>query len=344
MVKYTTGNLFESNAECLVNTVNCEGYMGKGIAYQFKLRYPQNNKDYIRACKSGELHIGTIHSFTEDGKLIVNFPTKNKWREKSRMYYIEEGLELLVKLIQEKSISSIAIPPLGCGNGGLDWNEVKQVIDKKLTKVENMCDIIVFEPSISSYKTVVKEAPQVTVSGLVLLQIRMKLEKFDALRLQKTGYFVNYFLEDEYFKFDKWNYGPYSHSIDIIAKNIREYQQFYNFSNSKDTYDQVYKVICSKKTENKLIKLLPAVEQATSYVNKVKTNKKLEGIATVLFLVQTNKDVDEKKIVELFKKWSDDKAKRFTKQYILDCINYLEDTGIILKNLCGVYELGNLKW
>lgn len=96
MIQYVTGNIFESKAECLVNTVNCEGYMGKGIAYQFKMRYPQNNKDYVRACKSGELRIGTIHFFFEEGIWIINFPTKDKWREKSRISYVEIGLDRLV--------------------------------------------------------------------------------------------------------------------------------------------------------------------------------------------------------------------------------------------------------
>ena len=343
MIKYVTGNIFESKAECLVNTVNCEGYMGKGIAYQFKLRYPENNKDYVRACKSGELHIGTIHYYMEDGIWIVNFPTKDKWREKSRMFFVEVGLDRLVEFINDRGPASIAIPPLGCGNGGLDWNEVRKLIDSKLDSVKENCQIFVYEPSMT-YKAIAKEAPQLNVSSLVLLQIRMGLEKFGAIRLQKTGFFVNYYLDEEYFKFDKWNYGPYSHSIDIVARGIREYQQFYGLENSKDTYEQAYRVICSKKAEDKLEKILPAVTKATEYVNKIGTDKKLEGIATVLYLIENNDNVDDEKIIELFKKWSDDKAKRFSKSYILECINYLEDTNIIIKNLCGIYELAKYAW
>lgn len=338
MIKYVTGNIFESNAQCLVNTVNCEGYMGKGIAYQFKLRYPENNRDYVKACKSGELHIGTIHHYYEDGVLIVNFPTKDKWREKSQMYYVEVGLDRLVDLIISENIKSIAIPPLGCGNGGLDWNDVKEIIENKLFKLKDQVDIVVYEPSIS-YKATPKEAPSITVAGLVLLQIKLHLQKFGFLRLQKTGYFVNYFLGEEYFKFDKFHYGPYSHSIDIVARNIREYQQYYGIDNSSDTYDQVYKVICSKKTEDKLNKILPAVEKASEYVNAIETDKKLEGVATVLYIVQKhNAEYDLNAIVEQFKNWSEDKEKRFSEEEIIDCINYLEDTSIIYKNICGFYE------
>lgn len=342
MIKYVTGNIFESKAQCLVNTVNCEGYMGKGIAYQFKLRYPENNKDYMRACKSGELHIGTIHFFIEDGIWIVNFPTKDKWREKSHISYVEVGLDRLVEFIHDKRPTSVAIPPLGCGNGGLEWNEVKGIIDNKLSSVKEICDITVFEPS-ASYRVMPREAPQVSVSGLVLLQIRMQLQKFDKLRLQKASFMLNYYLGEEYFKFDKWNYGPYSHSLDIVAGGLGEYQKYYNLTNSEDTYKQLYNVICSKKTENKMSKFLPAIKKATKYVNEIDTNKKLEGVTTVLFLVKQNdKILDADAIVVKFKTWSEGKAQRFSEDYIRKCIDYLEETGILFKNICGLYEISDM--
>jgi hypothetical protein len=339
MIKYVTGNIFESNAKCLVNTVNCEGYMGKGIAYQFKQRFPENNRDYVKACKSGKLHIGTIHYCYEDGVLIVNFPTKDKWRENSQMYFIEVGLDRLVELIINEKIESIAIPPLGCCNGGLEWNNVKKVIVSKLTLVENSCEIMIYEPSVS-YKALPKEAPQVNVSALILLQIRLKLEKFGSLRLQKAGYFVNYYLGEEYFKFDKWKYGPYSHAIDIVAKNIKEYQQYYNLGNSKDTYEHIYKVICCKKVDEKIEKIIPAIDNATMYVNAIDTDKKLEGVATVLFIIQHNNNcLHIEDVIDEFKNWSEDKAKRFSENYILECIQHLEDTRIIVKNICGLYQI-----
>lgn len=136
MVEFVTGNIFDSGADCLINTVNCEGYMGKGIAYQFKMRFPENNIDYVKACKSGKLRIGTIHYYKEDGIWIVNFPTKDKWREKSKIDYIEKGLDMLVGFITEYKPKVIAIPPLGCGNGGLDWNIVKKIIIDKLQSVQ----------------------------------------------------------------------------------------------------------------------------------------------------------------------------------------------------------------
>ena len=343
MIKFVTGNIFESGADCLVNTVNCEGFMGKGIAYQFKMRFPQNNIDYVKACKSGKLHIGTIHYYKEDGIWIVNFPTKDKWREKSKIDYIEKGLDELIKFILEYRPNIIAVPPLGCGNGGLDWNIVKNIIHEKLNGMEMEYDFLIYEPSVS-YVTVPKKAPDISVSGLALLQIRLHLKKFNALRLQKAGYFTNYFLCENYFKFDKWKYGPYSHSIDIVAKSINEYQKFYGLTNSKDTYEQIYKVICSRKTEDKLKKLLPAIKKSTEYINQITTDKKVEGIATVLYIIETNYQISTDDIIKNFREWSEDKANRFSRKYICECIDYLEQTNIVIKDIFGNYEIARGIW
>ena len=312
--------------------------MGKGIAYQFKLRYPENNKEYVRACKSGDLYIGAIHSCYENGKLVVNFPTKNKWREKSQISYIQIGLDLLVMLIREKMINSIAIPPLGCGNGGLNWQEVKLVIEEKLSAIAEDCDIVVFEPTIS-YKTVANKVPKLSVSSLALLQIKMHLNDWSFLRMQKTAIFVNYYLKEEYFKFNKHKNGLYSRSIDEVANGIKEYQCYYSLKNTEDTYQQAYKVIVSKKTEDKLKKLIPAIEKASAYVNLIKDNHDLEVVSTVLYLIQYNIEMDEAKILELFTRWPEEQAKRFSKQQILSSLDYLVETRILDKNLCGFYEL-----
>ena len=201
-----------------------------------------------------------------------------------------------------------------------------------------MDDFIIFEPS-TSYKVIPKKPSQISVSGLVLLDIRLNLKKFNRIRLQKAGYFVNLFLEEEYFKFDKWKYGPYSHSIDIVARNIKEYQDYYGIDNSRMTFEQIYQVICSEKVDNKFNKLHIAVKKSTEYINVIQTDKKLEGIATVLYLVQDGMPKNREQLIESFKSWSEDKANRFSDKYISECINYLEDTSIILPDICGNYEL-----
>jgi O-acetyl-ADP-ribose deacetylase (regulator of RNase III) len=140
MIKFLKGDLLKSDAEALVNAVNTVGVMGKGIALQFKNQYPENYKVYKAACNKGELKIGTI-LIVKDGdlfnqKFIVNFPTKQHWRSPSEISYIQDGLIALKKAIQEYDIQSIAIPPLGCGLGGLDWNVVKPMIIEVLQDLD----------------------------------------------------------------------------------------------------------------------------------------------------------------------------------------------------------------
>ena len=168
MIEYTKGNMFDCDADCLVNTVNCEGFMGKGIAYQFKMRFPENNKSYIKACRSGDLTVGKLHYYFEEGITIINFPTKNKWRENSKIEYIEKGLNSFVELLPKLVVKRIAFPPLGCGNGGLIWTDVRGIIENKISDLSDKYDFLIFEPS-SSYTAIPKKPPQISLSGLVLL-------------------------------------------------------------------------------------------------------------------------------------------------------------------------------
>lgn len=189
LIKYTTGDMFQSGAECLVNTVNCEGYMGKGIAYQFKLKFPENNKAYIKACKDKTLHVGTIHTFVENGITIVNFPTKDKWRENSKISYIETALDVLVERLPKLNVKSVAIPPLGCGNGGLDWQTVKELIQKKLKPIADDFTVLIYEPQ-RNYVQKAATAPKLTAASLVLMKLKMGLKRCTKLRLQKAAYFM----------------------------------------------------------------------------------------------------------------------------------------------------------
>lgn len=149
MIRWTTGNLFEANTEAIVNAVNCVGVMGRGIALQFKRTYPDNFAAYSAACKKEEVKPGRMFVF-ETGqanhpKWIINFPTKRHWRSKSRIEDIELGLTALAKDIEELGIQSIAIPPLGCGLGGLDWLDVRAFIEQELSALEDV-EVVVFEP------------------------------------------------------------------------------------------------------------------------------------------------------------------------------------------------------
>jgi O-acetyl-ADP-ribose deacetylase (regulator of RNase III) len=136
MIEYVRGNLLDADVQALVNAVNTVGVMGKGIALQFKERFPHNFMHYADACKKGAMRPGkmlvTWDSGVDGEKIVVNFPTKTHFRRKSEYDYIEEGLKDLVRVIHAWGIQSIALPALGCGNGGLQWEKVRPMIEQYL--------------------------------------------------------------------------------------------------------------------------------------------------------------------------------------------------------------------
>jgi O-acetyl-ADP-ribose deacetylase (regulator of RNase III) len=149
VIEYTTGNLLNSGAEALVNAVNCVGVAGRGIALQFRHAWPENFRAYAAACRRGQVRPGMLFVF-ETGRAspryIVNFPTKRHWRDRSRIEDIEAGLQALAAEIRRRGIRSIAIPPLGCGLGGLAWSEVRPRIERALGGIAGV-RILVFEPA-----------------------------------------------------------------------------------------------------------------------------------------------------------------------------------------------------
>ena len=161
MIHYTNGNILDSEAQALVNTVNTVGVMGKGIALQFRNQFPCNYHIYRRACQNGEIAIGRLLVTEEESlltgrKLIINFPTKTHWRLPSRYDYIRRGLIDLTRIIEERDIQSIAVPPLGAGNGGLNRHRVKEMTEEALRCSE--CDVYIFEPDAAPEASLIRDA------------------------------------------------------------------------------------------------------------------------------------------------------------------------------------------
>lgn len=158
-MKFVQGNLLDADVEAVVNTVNTVGVMGKGIALMFKERFPQNFQKYALASKVGEVQTGRMfvtENLSLDGpRWIINFPTKKHWRHPTRLEWVDQGLRDLRRVIVEKNIRSIAIPPLGCGNGGLDWQDVRPLIETQLAALQDV-EIVVFEPT-DKYQNIAKK-------------------------------------------------------------------------------------------------------------------------------------------------------------------------------------------
>lgn len=153
MIDFKQGNLLEEKAEALVNTVNCVGVMGKGIALQFKQAFPENFHQYEKACRAGEVVVGRMFTVQTGSifypRFIINFPTKRHWRGKSKIEDIESGLVALIAEVRRLSINSIAIPALGCGNGGLNWVAIKPIIASAFTELPDV-KVVIFEPSVAA--------------------------------------------------------------------------------------------------------------------------------------------------------------------------------------------------
>ena len=150
MITLTCGNLLKADAEALVNAVNCVGHMGKGIALQFKMAFPENFIVYQKACQAEEVKPGVMHVFEIGSmfghKYIINFPTKRHWREQSRYEDIESGLKTLVQEVKKRGIQSVAVPPLGCGLGGLEWNRVRPMIEAAFAQTPEV-EVLLFKPT-----------------------------------------------------------------------------------------------------------------------------------------------------------------------------------------------------
>lgn len=235
MINYKTGNIFESNAQVIVNTVNCEGIMGRGLAFEFKNRFPKMYDEYKKICEVNELYPGKLHLYSNEKPWIVNFPTKRKWREKSTVEIIEKGLIALKRLLVENDINSIAIPALGAGNGGLNWNVVRNLIEEHLIDISEQIDIEVYEPSHNVDKT--KMSFKSSYFTLALLFISINLRRFNKNNLMKVIQISNNIFGRNY---DIRN-------IEKEFTNIRMIKEYYHLKDNAEVLDLLLSQMKSEK-------------------------------------------------------------------------------------------------
>jgi O-acetyl-ADP-ribose deacetylase (regulator of RNase III) len=147
MIEFRQGDIFASGCESLVSPVNCVGKMGKGLALEFRRRFPKMFLDYKRACDSGRLKPGLMHVWSDDKVQVINFPTKDHYRDPSRLSYITSGLDDLIRVVEERNIRSLALPALGCGLGGLNWYHVRDEIVRCHDNHWKSLRVLVYEPT-----------------------------------------------------------------------------------------------------------------------------------------------------------------------------------------------------
>lgn len=230
MIEYKTGDILSEDTEALINTVNCVGVMGRGIALQFKNVFPENYKAYSKACMKNEVQPGRMFVY-DTGKLtnpryIINFPTKRHWRGKSRMEDIESGLKSLVDIILKYNIRSIAIPPLGSGLGGLNWLNVKTRIERYFQLLSDV-RVIIYEPkdvpiNMLNNDKIPKMTPgRAALVGLINRYLYGLLDPYvTLLEVHKLMYFMQEAEEDLNLKYRKAFYGPYAENLRHVLNAI----------------------------------------------------------------------------------------------------------------------------
>jgi len=234
MIRFTQGNLLEAQAEALVNTVNTVGVMGKGIALMFKERFAENYRLYAAACKAAQVETGkmfvTSANELEGPKWIINFPTKRHWRSPSQLVWITDGLEDLRRFLIENQVKSVAIPPLGAGNGGLKWSAVREQIEHVLSDLD--VDILVFEPT-SQYLNVAKRSgvEKLTPARALIAELVRRYwvlgMECSLLEIQKLAWFLERAVEKLSpaenplnLKFTAHKYGPYANRLEHLLDNL----------------------------------------------------------------------------------------------------------------------------
>lgn len=230
MIVPSRGNLLLADVEAVVNTVNCVGVMGKGIALQFKQAFPDNFRVYEKACKAGEVQIGRMFTFATgqmgNPKFIINFPTKRHWKGMSRIQDIEAGLVALVEEVRRLGVRSIAVPPVGCGNGGLDWKQIEPRIIKAFEAVPDV-RVLLYPPigaPVAESMPVGTEAPRMTRGRAMVLRL---LELYQSqgyrhtlLEVQKLAYFLQVAGEELRLKFLPAKYGPYAENLNHVLERL----------------------------------------------------------------------------------------------------------------------------
>lgn len=230
MIEDAKGNLLQADVEALVNTVNCEGYMGRGIALQFKQAFPENFESYRRACQAKEVQPGKMHVFATgrliNPRFIINFPTKRHWKSHSQLEDVEAGLRALIEDVRRLGINSIAVPPLGCGLGGLRWEEVRPLIERAFAELPDV-RVALFaphgEPAVDK-QPVNTERPSMTPARALFVKLMQQYSglayRLTLLEIQKLAYFLQEAGEPLRLNYQAHIYGPYAENLNKVLERI----------------------------------------------------------------------------------------------------------------------------
>jgi O-acetyl-ADP-ribose deacetylase (regulator of RNase III) len=348
MIELANGDLMHAPVEALVNTVNTAGVMGRGIALQFKQAYPAMFRAYEAACKAGEVKLGTMHVFDLGGlaggpRWIINFPTKGHWRAASRIKDIELGLKDLVATIRRLGIRSIAVPPLGCGNGGLNWSDVRPRIEAALAELPDV-HVLLFppgrvpEPEAMLNRT---ERPNMTMgrAALILLMDRYLKGLLDPfvslLEIHKLMYFLQEAGQPLQLKYEAKPFGPYAPNLrQVLIKLETHYTQGYG--DGKDKPSTPIHLLPGAVEEASAFlredaKALARMDRVASLIDGFEDPFGLELLSTVHWVMRENAEarVNPEVAVTAVQAWSSRKKQHLKREHLLRAWDRLMERGWI---------------
>ena len=342
MIEHKSGDLLKEEADAIVNTVNCVGVMGRGIALQFKNAFPANYKAYEVACKSKAVVPGSMFVYATGTltapRFIVNFPTKRHWRGKSSLKDIEDGLDDLARVIKDRGITSIAIPPLGCGLGGLDWPVVRAAIEQRLSGLANV-RIILFEPNGApkgANMAHAPKAPDMTPGRAALVSLmdrylRGLLDPFvSLLEVHKLMYFMQVSGEELKLRYKKAPFGPYAENLSHVLKAI---EGFYvtGYADGGDTPDKpLHLVPGAEKDAAAMLIQHPEtqahMERVFHLVEGFESSFGLELLASVHWVINHEAQSSLDALTQSLYAWNPRK-KKFSERQIALAVNVLQTQG-----------------
>ena len=338
-IKVTTGDILKADAEAIVNTVNCVGIMGRGIALQFKKAFPGNFRAYALACEDGKVQPGRMFVFDTgtftNPRYIINFPTKRHWKGKSRMEDIESGLAALAQEVRERGIKSLAVPALGSGLGGLDWAEVRPRIEAALGDLPDL-DVLVYEPQGAPEVVRSRDVPRMTPgrAALVVLMNRYLQGLMDPfvtlIEVQKLMYFMQEAGQPLQLKYIKHHYGPYATNLSHVLNKV-EGHFVAGYQDGGDQPDKELTIVPGAISEAEAA--LENEEDTHANFNKVadlvdgfETPYGLELLATVHWVAtREGADTSEKALDEV-RRWNERK-KMFTVRQVAIAFKTLQSKG-----------------
>jgi len=342
VIEMTEGNLLEADAEALVNTVNCVGVMGKGIALQFKQAYPEMAEVYWRACERGEIQPGHVQVWPTEAlhgpKYVINFPSKREWFRKSSYKDIESGLVALIESVRQYGIRSIAVPPLGCGNGGLAWSRVRPMIEAAFSAIPEV-RVLVFAPhgtAAPRERVVRTQRPKLTRARALFIAAMERYSvlayQITLLEIQKLAYFLQEAGEPLRLKVEKGPYGPYADNLNKVLELLEgHYIDGYDGERSPDREIRLVGNAAQEASDflNSEPAALARLERVGRLIQGFETPYGLELLSSVHYVARHDSPpaTSYEEAIDHVHVWNDRKRQLFKAEHIRVAWEHLDAAG-----------------